>query len=155
MKHGNKELKYSSQTPGIRMSPKIKRQACAALKSLVENYEVIVDDFDCIDELSTFIAHKNKTYGADKEKNDDTCTCLYLLAWLTTQQFFKDLTNEDMRKRMFAQRAELMDEAMPPAPVISTPLQPPSPKLEVVDGCVWEEAGADNRPFGGRWSGYA
>jgi Terminase RNaseH-like domain/Terminase large subunit, T4likevirus-type, N-terminal len=156
VKNGNKELKYSSQTPGIRTSPKIKRQACMALKSIVESYEVIIDDFDCIDELSTFIAKKNKTYGADKEKNDDLCTCMWLMAWLTTQQFFKDLTNEDLRKRMFKERAEAIDQSIPPAPMIQRPMQPPTKRHEVSDGVVWEIVGEDNplgNPFGGRYTG--
>lgn len=57
-------LKNTGDTAGIKTSPKVKRQGCAALKSLVESTQLVVDDAYCIEELSSFIAKSNKTYSA-------------------------------------------------------------------------------------------
>lgn len=133
-------LKATGDTAGIRTSPKVKRQGCAALKSLVEATQLVVDDFDCIEELSSFVAKSNKTYSAEEGKHDDLCTCMWLFAWLTTQQYFKDLTNEDMRKKMFALRAQQVENELPPLPVLAPPMQPLKANSFVMDGCLWSDA---------------
>lgn len=160
VKAGKCTLKNTGDVAGIRTTPKVKRQGCMALKSLIETYSLIVDDFGCIEELSSFIAKKNKTYSADEGRHDDLTTCLWIFAWLTTQQYFKDLTNTDMRKRMFDQRAQQAENEMPPAPVYASPLQPPKANMIVEDGCVWEDVTsqftnkATEHAFNGRWTGY-
>lgn len=161
VKGGKCVLKNTGDTPGIRTTPKVKRQGCMALKSMIETYTLIVDDFGCIEELSSFIAKKNKTYSADDGRHDDLTTCMWLFAWLTTQQYFKDLTDSDMRKRMFEQRAQAVESEMPPAPVLSGPMQPANGKQFVEDGILWTDATADfngegssPHAFNGRWTGY-
>ena len=40
--------------------------------------------------------------------------CLVLFCWLTTQAYFKDLTNMDIRKRVFDEKLrQLEDEIVP------------------------------------------
>lgn len=132
-------MKNTGDVAGLRTTPKVKRQGCMALKSLVETQTLIVDDFQCIEELSSFIAKKNKTYSADEGRFDDLCTCMWIFAWLTSQQYFKDLTSEDVRLRMHAQRAAQVEAEMPPLPIISAPMSPPKANAFVMDGCVWDE----------------
>jgi len=132
-------MKHTGDTPGLRTTPKVKRQGCMALKSLVETQMLIVDDFQCIEELSSFIAKKNKTYSADDGRFDDLCTCMWQFAWATSQQFFKDLTNQDMRHQMFAQRAAQVEAEMPPLPIVMAPMSSPKANTFVMDGAVWDE----------------
>ena len=39
---------------------------------------------------------------------------LVLFAWLTTQQYFKDTTNLDVRRRMYDEKMKLMEEEILP-----------------------------------------
>jgi hypothetical protein len=133
-------MKNTGDMAGLRTSPKVKRQGCMALKSLVETQTLIVDDFQCIEELSSFIAKKNKTYSADEGRFDDLCTCMWIFAWLTSQQYFKDLTNEDVRIRMHSERAAQVEAEMPPLPIVMGPMSAPKANSFVMDGAVWEEA---------------
>lgn len=93
----NQTITTYSGTPGIRTTPRTKRQGCLAMKQLIENEQMMITDIDVIDELSTFVLKKNKTYSADVGHNDDLVMCLVMFSWMTTQQFFKDLINQDMR----------------------------------------------------------
>lgn len=137
-------MKNTGDTPGIRTTPKVKRQGCMALKSLIENQMLIVDDFQCIEELSSFIAKSNKTYSADEGRFDDLCTCMWIFAWMTSQQYFKDLTDHDMRKNMFSQRATQLEAEMPPLPMMASPMSTPRTSQFIMDNCVWDEGESIN-----------
>jgi hypothetical protein len=152
-KQTNQELTFKSgKTPGIRTSKKTKRQGCNALKTIVESGELMITDFDIISELTTFIAKKNGTYAADEGANDDLAMCCVLFAWLTTQQIFKDLTNSDLRKKLFDQHAAELDQEMPPLPVhiIATG----TPEQIKQDGVIWTVVENERDLVDEKWSGY-
>ena len=83
--------------PGIRTTKRNKSIGCSNLKSLVEANQFIVNDFNLISELSTFIQKKNGTWAADIGKHDDLVMCGVLYAWMTTQEFFKVEYENDAR----------------------------------------------------------
>ena len=149
----NQNLTFkNSKTPGIKTSKKTKRQGCNALKTIVESGELAITDFEIISELTTFIAKKNGTYSADEGANDDLAMCCVLFAWLTTQQIFKDLTNSDIRKKLFAQaQAELEDE-LPPLPVWVVADARAGTVKE--DGVIWEIVQSPNESDYDMYSGY-
>jgi len=147
-------LKNTGDTAGLRTSPKVKRQGCMALKTLVESQQMIIDDFDCIEELSSFIAKKNKTYSAEEGRYDDLCTCMWIFAWLTTQQYWKDLTNSDMRRRLFDQRSQELETQMPPLPIISAPLQATQQGKMIMDGCIWDDVTPQRVDDNNGWHGW-
>jgi hypothetical protein len=107
----------TSNQPGLRTTKKTKRIGCNALKTIVENGQLQICDFDTISELTTFIKKKNDTYAADEGSNDDLSMCCVLFAWLTTQPIFKDLVDVDLRKKMFDERNAIMEQELPPQPV--------------------------------------
>ncbi len=160
----NADKKVSLMTgtvPGVRTTPKVKRQGCNALKTIIESNTLIIEDFDIIEELSTFIAHRNKLYAADDGKNDDLVMCLVLFGWLTTQQYFKDLTNTDIRKQLYDKRAEQLENELLPAPIEVLGTEKLQPQKFVEDGVVWEtttdEPSIEDShflAFNGRWSGF-
>ena len=121
---------------GIRTTKKTKRLGCNALKSLVENKKIIIEDFDIINELSTFIL-KRDTYVADDGCNDDLVMCLVLFAWMTTQPFFRDLTNTDIRQKLFDDKIKQMEEEMLPSPTNSDEIKAKENYI-IEDGAVWE-----------------
>ena len=82
----------SSIDKGIRTTKVVKAIGCSLLKLLVEQNQLIVNDFYTISELGTF-SKKNQSYEAEPGHHDDMVMCLVLFAWLTDQQYFKEYTN--------------------------------------------------------------
>jgi hypothetical protein len=77
---------------GIRTTVTVKGTGCAILKLLIEQNQLIINDFHTIEELSTF-SRKGKSYEAEEGKHDDLVMGLVLFAWLSDQQYFKEYTN--------------------------------------------------------------
>lgn len=90
---------------GIRTTTNIKSTGCSMLKLLIEQRKLIIRDLYTIDELSTF-SKKGKTYEAEQGKHDDLAMCLVLFSWLTTDSYFKSLTDIDIMHSL----RELNDE---------------------------------------------
>ena len=87
--------------PGIRTTKKTKRIGCANFKDVVEKEQLIINDFNLITQLSTFVQSDSGTYAADEGFHDDLVMCGVLFAWLLTQPWFKDLSDKDMRLKMY------------------------------------------------------
>lgn len=56
--------------PGFRTTKKTKRLGCTNLKLLVENFKLVLNDFDTIAQLTTFVKKKT-SYEAEKGYQDD------------------------------------------------------------------------------------
>lgn len=98
-KAGETEVTFSGVIPGIRTTQKTKALGCSQLKSLIESDNLIIEDFDAVSELSTF-SSKNKSYAAEKGKTDDVVMTLVIFAWFTSQPYFNDMFDVDVRKRL-------------------------------------------------------
>lgn len=77
---------------GIRTTKIVKSVGCSILKLLVEQNQLLINDFHTINELSTF-SKKGKSYEAEPNKHDDLVICLVLFAWLSDQQYFREFTD--------------------------------------------------------------
>jgi hypothetical protein len=77
---------------GVRTTKSVKAVGCSILKLLIEQNQLIVNDFDTVSELSTF-SRKGASYEAESGKHDDLVMGLVLFAWLSDQMYFKDLTS--------------------------------------------------------------
>lgn len=100
--------------PGIRTTKKTKRIGCANLKDIIEKGTLVVNDFILLRELSTFVQSKTGSYEADEGFHDDAVMCNVLFAWLVAQPWFKDLTDSDVRKSMYAKLIEDMENDLAP-----------------------------------------
>lgn len=98
---------------GLKASVVTKKVGCAVLKNLVEEDKLIIEDFDIINELTTFVARKN-SYEADDGHNDDLVSCLTMFAWCTRQDFFKNLTDMDVRLAMYSREIEKIEDDLLP-----------------------------------------
>jgi hypothetical protein len=107
---------------GIKTTKSVKKIGCANLKTLVENDKLIINDFDTINEMNTFVRIRD-SYAAEEGSNDDIVMGLVLFSWLTAQSFFKDSTNIDIRKMMLDEQNMLIDETMTPFGFIENGLQ--------------------------------
>jgi len=107
---------------GLRTSKQIKRIGCAALKDLIEQDQLIIPDFESIKELTTF-ALQNNTYQAEEGAHDDIAMTLVIFAWLVQQRYFKELTNMDIRKKMWEEQMETLEQDMLPFGLIDDGLE--------------------------------
>ena len=98
---------------GIRTTKSLKRIGCSNLKQLIESDKLLLNDFDIVVEMSTFV-QKGASFEADDGATDDLMMCLVFFAWLTDQQYFKDLTDDDIRKRLFDSQKETIEADMAP-----------------------------------------
>jgi Terminase large subunit, T4likevirus-type, N-terminal/Terminase RNaseH-like domain len=93
---------------GINTDKKTKRIGCANLKSIIEEKKLEIYDNDVISELSTFIQVKD-SYAADEGYHDDLAMTLVIFGWLTTQAYFKDLVDIDLRKEIYQSRIDSIE----------------------------------------------
>lgn len=79
---------------GLRTSKTTKAKGCSILKMLIEQEQLIIRDYHTISELSRFVK-RGASYQAEVGYHDDMVMTLVNFAWLTEQQYFKDLTDID------------------------------------------------------------
>ena len=103
---------------GVRTTIPVKKLGCSVLKSLVENDKLLIPDIDVINELYTFVA-KGQSYEADDGHTDDLSMCLVLFGWLTRQDYFKNLTERDVRLDVFQDEISRLEEEVMPFGLIS------------------------------------
>lgn len=77
---------------GIRTTKSVKSVGCSILKMLIEQNQLILSDFNTIQELSRF-SKKANSYEAESGTHDDLVMNLVIFAWLTDQTYFKDMTD--------------------------------------------------------------
>ena len=98
---------------GVRTTIPVKKLGCSVLKSMIENDKLLIHDIDLINELYTFVA-KGQSFEADEGHNDDLVMCLVLFGWLTRQDYFKNLTERDVRLDVYEDEIErIEDEVLP------------------------------------------
>ena len=103
---------------GVRTTIPVKKLGCSVLKSLIENNKLLIPDIDVINELYTFVA-KGQSYEADDGHTDDLSMCLVLFGWLTRQDYFKNLTERDVRLDVFQDEISRLEEEVMPFGLIS------------------------------------
>jgi hypothetical protein len=102
---------------GIRTSKQLKRIGCATLKEMIETDKLIVPDFETIAELTTF-ASRHNSFEAEEGTHDDLAMTLVIFAWLVQQRYFKDITNLDLRQKMYEEFEEQFEQDMLPFGII-------------------------------------
>lgn len=131
------QLTWSSggrSTRGIRTTKSTKRLGCSLMKSLIESHKLLVEDFDIIAELSTFI-NRGNSYEADEGSHDDLVMCLVLFSWMTNQTFFSDLCNTNFKDKLYRDQMKQLENDMLPLPLSGDEFG--NDRL-VEDGSVWE-----------------
>jgi hypothetical protein len=126
---------------GVRMTKGTKKIGTSNLKSLIEGDKLIINDFDIISELSTFIS-KGKSFEAETGSHDDLVMCLVIFSWLANQRYFKELTNIDVRGQMFTDQKNAIEADMAPFGFIDNGLDDP----EGLDNGYFDDAGELWRP---------
>lgn len=119
---------------GLKQSVQTKKIGCANLKSLIENDKLIINDADTIMELTTFSEHK-ASFAAEEGNNDDLVMTLVNFGWLTSQRYFKENLQNDIRAVLQQEQFQLMDQDIVPFGIIDNGLKD---DIEMdVDGDLW------------------
>lgn len=130
---------------GLRTTKAVKRLGCSILKSLVESDKILIADYDIIQELVSFVS-KNNSFEADAGHTDDLVMCMVLFGWLTTQSYFRDLTNLDIRKTVFDERLKQLEDEMTPFGVLDDGILNNNEEIDST-GTVWTEDLNRNNDF--------
>lgn len=140
VKSGNKKaqqicLDWGKNTAsGVKMTPLVKRMGCSMLKTLVENDKLIINDFETISELTTFV-QEGPSYKGEEGCNDDLAMSLVLFGWLATQKVFKEIIENNLRKQLQLEHFNYIEEDL--LPVIEPTNGFDNIKHFVEDGAVW------------------
>ena len=98
---------------GVRTTAAVKKLGCSNLKTLLEDDKILVKDYEIISELTTF-SQKHNSFEAEEGCNDDLAMCLVLFAWLVAQDYFKEMTDNDVRKRLYEEQKNQIEQDMAP-----------------------------------------
>ncbi len=103
---------------GVRMTAAVKKLGCSNLKTLLEDDKLLTVDYDIISELTTF-SQKHNSFEAEEGCNDDLAMCLVIFSWLVQQEYFKEMTDQDVRKRLYEDQRDQIEQDMAPFGFIS------------------------------------
>ncbi len=103
---------------GVKMSKTVKKVGALNLKTIIESDKLVFNDYEILSELTTFI-QKNNSFEAEDGCNDDLAMCLVIYAWLVAQDYFKELTDQDVRKRLYEDQRDQIEQDMAPFGFIS------------------------------------
>ena len=98
---------------GVRTTAAVKKLGCSNLKTLLEDDKILVSDYDIISELTTF-AQRHNSFEAEEGCNDDLAMCLVIFSWLVAQDYFKEMTDNDIRKRLYEEQKNQIEQDMAP-----------------------------------------
>ena len=120
---------------GVRTTQAVKKLGCSNLKTLLEDDKILIIDYDIISELTTF-SQKHNSFEAEEGCNDDLAMCLVIFAWLVAQDYFKEMTDNDVRKRIYEEQKNQIEQDMAPFGFMSDGLDDDS--FVDKDGDLWK-----------------
>ena len=129
---------------GIKMSTATKQIGCSNLKVLLEDDKFLLNDYDCIAELTTFI-QKGVSFQAEEGCNDDLAMCMVIFAWMAMQPYFKELHDNDVRQRIYEDQKDNIDQDMAPFGFVDDGLG--GEYFADAQGDVWQTAEYGDRSF--------
>ena len=119
----------------VRTTQAVKKLGCSNLKTLLEDDKILIIDYDIISELTTF-SQKHNSFEAEEGCNDDLAMCLVIFAWLVAQDYFKEMTDNDVRKRIYEEQKNQIEQDMAPFGFMSDGLDDNS--FVDADGDLWK-----------------
>ena len=122
---------------GVKMSTAVKSVGCSNLKALIEEDKLIIPDYDTIAELTTFI-QKGQSFAAEEGCNDDLAMCLVIFGWMAMQEYFKEMHDNDVRARIYADQRDSIEQDMAPFGFVDDGLE--EDQFRDAQGDVWKAA---------------
>ena len=120
---------------GVKMTKQIKKIGCSNIKTLVEGDKIIINDFNIVEEMSTFV-RRGQSWQADEGNTDDLMMCLVIFGWLSNQPYFKEMTDTNARQQLYEEQANLIEQDMAPFGFVDDGLDDTRPEVDEY-GTVW------------------
>lgn len=98
---------------GLKMAKAPKKLGCSNLKQMVESDKILFQDFQIINELTTFV-EKRDSFSAEEGCHDDLVMCMVIYAWAVAQDYFKEMTEQSVREELYAEDKESLESDMAP-----------------------------------------
>ena len=129
---------------GVKMSTAVKQVGCSNLKALIEEDKLLINDYETIAELTTFIV-KGQSFAAEEGCNDDLAMCLVIFSWMAMQEYFKEMHDNDVRQRIYNDQRENIEQDMAPFGFIDDGLG--DEYFADAQGDVWQVAEYGDRSY--------
>ncbi|NWJ43599.1 terminase [Marine Group I thaumarchaeote] len=120
---------------GVRTTKSMKKIGCSNLKALIEDDKLLIPDYDIISELTTFVSGGD-TFSAEEGANDDLVMTLVLFAWLVDQQYFKELSNQNIRDNLYKNQLSQIEDLTTPFGIINNGLNQQEYEVDS-EGTIW------------------
>jgi len=133
---------------GIKMSTATKQVGCSNLKALIEEDKLVIQDYDTIAELTTFI-QKGQSFAAEDGCNDDLAMCLVIFGWMAMQPYFKEMHDSDVRARIYADQKDAIEQDMAPFGFITDGME--DEQFVDAQGDVWQVAEYGDKSYMWEW----
>jgi len=124
---------------GVRMTSAVKKLGCSNLKTLLEDDKLLTVDYDIIAELTTF-SQKHNSFEAEDGCNDDLAMCLVIFSWLVAQDYFREMTDNDVRKRIYEEQRNQIEQDMAPFGFILDGITDEDTVVDKKTGDLWINA---------------
>ena len=120
---------------GVRTTKSMKKIGCSNLKAIIEDDKLLIPDYDIISELTTFVSSAD-SFSAEEGANDDLVMTLVLFAWLVDQQYFKELSNQNIRDNLYKNQLNELDDLTTPFGIIDNGLNQQEYEIDS-EGTIW------------------
>ena len=120
---------------GVRTTKSMKKIGCSNLKALIEDDKLLIPDYDIISELTTFVS-SGDSFSAEEGANDDLVITLVLFAWLIDQQYFKELSNQNIRDNLYKNQLSQIEDLTTPFGIINNGLNQQEYEVDT-EGNLW------------------
>ena len=107
------ESSVKANAIGIEINRKTKRLGCSAIKDILEEKRLTINDEQTILEISTFEA-KGQSYEASDGNHDDLMMNLVLFGYFVSTQYFSDMTDINLKQMMFEQKMQEIENDVVP-----------------------------------------
>ena len=107
------ESSVKANAIGIEITRKTKRLGCSAIKDILEEKRLTINDEQTILEISTFEA-KGQSYEASDGNHDDLMMNLVLFGYFVSTQYFSDMTDINLKQMMFQQKMQEIENDVVP-----------------------------------------
>ena len=120
---------------GVRTTKSMKKIGCSNLKALIEDDKLLIPDYDIISELMAFVS-SGDSFSAEEGANDDLVITLVLFAWLIDQQYFKELSNQNIRDNLYKNQLSQIEDLTTPFGIINNGLNQQEYEVDT-EGNIW------------------
>jgi len=107
------ESSVKANAIGIEINRKTKRLGCSAIKDILEEKRLTINDEQTILEISTFEA-KGQSYEASDGNHDDLMMNLVLFGYFVSTQYFSDMTDIKLKQRKIKQKMQGIEKYVVP-----------------------------------------